>query len=305
MQETSISKNKNVVDSDAAVSAERKLKEEIVQAGLSRIANELEKLAMLSIRLKVAAPSDEELKPGCSKLGGTPDLPNGTAWPKCDGVPMALLAQIRMQNAAPYDPHGRLPSSGIIYFFYEAEAQKWGFDPDNRGNWKVIYYDGDLATLRSTPPPPSLPKDSSFRACKATFSSEITLPSWESRQIERLKLSKEENDEYVHLLAAWCEKDRTINRLLGHPDQIQGEMQLECQLASHGLYVGNSSGYYDPRSRALDAGADDWQLLLQIDSEDENMGAMWGDVGRVYFWIREQDLKKRDFSNVWLILQCG
>jgi hypothetical protein len=31
-------------------------------------------------------------------------------------------------------------------------------------------------------------------------------------------------------------------RLLGHPDPIQGGMRLECQLVSHGLYCGDSTG---------------------------------------------------------------
>ena len=48
----------------------------------------------------------------------------------------------------------------------------------------------------------------------------------------------------------------------------------------------------------------DWRLLLQIDS-DENCEMMWGDVGRIYFWIKTEDLKNRDFEKVWLILQCG
>jgi uncharacterized protein YwqG len=68
--------------------------------------------------------------------------------------------------------------------------------------------------------------------------------------------------------------------------------------------MGNSSGYNDPRRPELEKGAADWQLLLQIDSDEKNLGVMWGDVGRVYFWIRRQDLGKRDFGNVWLILQC-
>ncbi len=46
------------------------------------------------------------------------------------------------------------------------------------------------------------------------------------------------------------------------------------------------------------------QLLLQIDSDEKGLGTMWGDAGRVYYGIRQQDLQKRDFSNVWLILRC-
>ncbi len=29
------------------------------------------------------------------------------------------------------------------------------------------------------------------------------------------------------------------------------------------------------------------------------------DAGLLYFWIREQDARRRDFDKVWLILQCG
>ncbi|NLX97108.1 MAG: DUF1963 domain-containing protein [Rhodopirellula sp.] len=71
----------------------------------------------------------------------------------------------------------------------------------------------------------------------------------------------------------------------------------------YGLYVGDPSGYDAPRRAGLEDGADDWHLLLQIDTDD-NMATMWGDGGRVYFWIREEDLKSREFGNVWLILQC-
>ena len=78
---------------------------------------------------------------------------------------------------------------------------------------------------------------------------------------------------------------------------------MQCQLVSHGLYMGDSTGYNDPRRPALEAGADDWQLLLQIDSDD-HMGTVWGDCGRVYYWIRQQDLRDRDFGKAWLVLQC-
>jgi uncharacterized protein YwqG len=81
-------------------------------------------------------------------------------------------------------------------------------------------------------------------------------------------------------------------------------MKLECQLASNGLYVGNDSGYKDPRRKTLEKGASDWRLLFQIDTDEKKLGTIWGDVGRIYFWIRQQELEERDFSNVWLVLQC-
>jgi uncharacterized protein YwqG len=73
-------------------------------------------------------------------------------------------------------------------------------------------------------------------------------------------------------------------------------------LASNGVNTGGS-GEDDARRADLQEGITDWRLLLQIDSDD-SLGTMWGDAGRIYFWIREQDLKNRDFAKVWLVLQC-
>jgi uncharacterized protein YwqG len=301
---TEISSDQSVPLAERLDAAKHDLRTHLEESGLTRVADGLERLMMVSIRLKAKAAPEGDLKPGSSKLGGVPDLPEGTAWPECNGVPMALLAQLRLQDIALYDPEGRLPKSGILYFFYETKDQKWGFDPQDRGHWKVVYYDGDLAGLRAAIPPNALPKESRFRVCRLTFSNEITLPSWDSEAIKRLKLSQEDCERYVAFPGASCGEGQTIHRLFGHPEQIQGNMQLECQCAFHGLYMGDSSGYDDPRRPALEKGASDWQLLLQIDSDEDNLGAMWGDTGRVYFWIRQQELKKRDFSNVWLVLQC-
>ena len=49
-------------------------------------------------------------------------------------------------------------------------------------------------------------------------------------------------------------EDATIHRLLGHPDPVQGDMQVECQLVTNGLHCGDSTGYQDPRAKELRAG---------------------------------------------------
>jgi uncharacterized protein YwqG len=299
-----VSTDESVPTPDRVAAVRQKLREEFEIAGLGRVAGDLEKLMMASIRLKATPAAESDLKPGSSKLGGTPDLPEGVSWPQCNGVPMALLAQLRLQDLAPYDIDGQLPKSGILYFFYEAREHVWGYDPKHRGNWAVIYHDGDLDNPRPTDSPAELAQECRFRACTVTFSSEITLPSYDSRAVERLEFVAAEQDVYFRLPEADRAEGGVMHRMLGHPDQIQGDMTLECQLASHGIYLGNSEGYADPRRASLEDGADEWQLLLQIDSDEENLGAMWGDCGRVYFWIRQADLRKRDFGNVWLILQC-
>lgn len=80
-------------------------------------------------------------------------------------------------------------------------------------------------------------------------------------------------------------------------------MQLQCQLVSNGLYCGDPSGYNDPRAKELESGASQWRLLLQVDTDEESE-MMWGDCGRLYFWIRDEDLRKRNFGAVWMILEC-
>ena len=52
-----------------------------------------------------------------------------------------------------------------------------------------------------------------------------------------------------------------------------------------------TDAYQGPRYGQLAPGAADWRLLLQIDSDDD-AGIMWDTTGRVYVWIREQDLHR-------------
>jgi uncharacterized protein YwqG len=82
-----------------------------------------------------------------------------------------------------------------------------------------------------------------------------------------------------------------MHRLLGNPQAINAGMELECQLVSHGINLGSGSGHETPRAKELEAGARDWRLLLQIDTDEDNPGWMWGDGGRIYYWIREQELR--------------
>lgn len=43
---------------------------------------------------------------------------------------------------------------------------------------------------------------------------------------------------------------------------------------------------------------------MQIDSDDE-ADMMWGDVGRLYYWLTADALARRDWASSWMILQCS
>ena len=100
-------------------------------------------------------------------------------------------------------------------------------------------------------------------------------------------------------------QSKPLHQLGGYANpQQSAEMYNECQLVSNGLYCGDASGYNDSRAIELLKNADEWTLLLQIDSDDDT-GMMWGDVGMLYFWIKKEDVKSCNFKNTWMILQCG
>lgn len=281
------------------------VKEQLVKSGLGRVAEEIESLALPSVKLIREMVSEDELAPGASKIGGHPDLPVGLDWPEWQGLPLSFIAQINLGDVVPFISLPELPRAGLLSFFYDAEQRTWGFDPKDAGSWKVFYFDGDFASLIRTESPASLPAHGQFEAGRLSFKQESSLPALDAGCVDQIGLSDDEKN----TLYAFFEESEEVtegprHQMFGHPYQIQGEMQLECQLASNGIYCGTLEGYSDPRSKELEAGADDWMLLLQVDSDDD-AGMMWGDMGCIYFWIRRQSLEQRQFDEVWMILQCS
>jgi len=276
------------------------------EVGLSRILAEIDQLIESSIRLYPSYIDETQIPLGSSKIGGMPDLPRSIEWPSWESGPMSFIGQVRVSEVKAHDSEGVLPARGLLYFFYDCEQTAWGYLPAHGEGCKVFYFDGPDTELARTEFPSDLPIGSRYCPCAVRPSREDTLAHIDSLLTEELDLTPQERESYWNLLEAvepppW---PATAHRLLGHPDQIQGDMQLECQLASNGIDVGGGAGYRDPRAPSLRQGARDWRLLFQVDSE-ENAGMGWGDSGRVYFWIKSQDLEQRDFERVWPVLQCG
>jgi hypothetical protein len=85
-----------------------------------------------------------------------------------------------------------------------------------------------------------VPAEDRFAAAGLSADVELTFVPWESFAAESLGVSREEIRAYARVLPSG---DGPIHWLLGHPDPVQGDMQLECQLAANGLYCGDASGY--------------------------------------------------------------
>ncbi|MGI9203783.1 MAG: YwqG family protein [Woeseiaceae bacterium] len=238
-----------------------------------------------------------------SRIGGVPDLPDGFEWPEWQNVPLAFLAQIDLAEIDEQSVLPDLPKHGLLSFFYDQEQSTWGFRPGDRGSWRVIY-STEEQQLRRTGPPAGVAENGQYDEKKIEFLEVTTYPSLDRVTDQPIETSDETWDE-VDALQARDFADLPRHQLGGLPSPVQGDdMELECQLASNGVDVGNSTGYASPEAAALKQGAADWVLLLQLDSDDET-NMMWGDLGMLYFWIRKDDLKARKFSDCWMVLQCS
>lgn len=287
------------------------LQEEMEDRGLRAYFDTLAPLAKNAIHITLEEQGEADLPIGTSKFGGRPDLPEGVEWFRMDiaDIPLSFIAQINFSEIAPYDLEHKLPEKGMLYFFYDcsADGMPWGFNPEDSDGWKVYFYDGDLSALSPAEAPEDLEEEDNgvlFGCAKLSFEAAMELPSPESDLTNGLDLPQDEETQ-----DAWWEwsdemTDEISNKLLGHADPVQGGMELECEYVTNQINCGTPEGYKIAKARGLGKNAKRWNLLLQVDSNEE-LGMMWGDMGRLYLWITEEDLKNRNFENCWLILQCG
>ncbi len=268
--------------------------------GLARTFPLIEPLIKNCIQLSLKKTDENTLSIGQSKIGGLPDLPKSEKWFTWKNRSLSFIGQINFAEVKKFDMDDRLPFSGIAYFFYHAEQETWGFDPNDKGSFLVYYFDDDAQELERKQAPSDLDEYSIYHACQLSFTSTPSLPNpYEYDELEGL-FSDEEDETYHEMI-----NDGDIfNQMLGSPNNIQGEMRLECQLVTNGLFCGDSTGYEDPRAEELSKSKHEWTLLLQVDSNEDEAGMMWGDCGRIYFWIKEDDLKNKKFENIWMTLQC-
>ena len=166
--------------------------EKLIKAGRSDLAEKLRSTWKNSVMFRDnIAFKDGEVPVGTSKIFGFPDLPPEIAYPELSGfhwsnkhgesgtVPrssMQLIAQINLYELAKSgaDIEKVLPETGMLYIFscayYGSEIDLELLpsfnpiediyyditsvdDPELTQKVKVIYWDGDISTLRKTQPP--------------------------------------------------------------------------------------------------------------------------------------------------------
>lgn len=236
-----------------------------------------------SIKLNKIKIDENDIQLGSSKIGGSPDLPAGWEFPRYEDDYLTFMLQVNLSEAKPYDKDNLLPESGILYLFYEVMEQPWGFEEDE-GCFKVLYFDGDMGELERKESPSSRTEFGAIPTFQLSFEQMVTL----SENPANLDFSDEEEEEnYFNLrqeLMQPEDEDGNVipaHYMLGEPMNIQNDVFEE--LFEDGI---------EP------------VLLFQVDSDEEELGVLWGDSGMLYFCLEKEDLKEKRFDRVAFTLQC-
>lgn len=232
-----------------------------------------------------------------TKVGGLPIAPLTMQWPSWKNKPLFFLCQINL-NEIPCDfESDTIPRKGVLYFFYNSEQETWGIEPEDKGSWAVRYLEDIPDNLSPLQAPIDLSREGIFNEKPVCLDMETTLPPCDHPHVEAADFSEEEIERYDELYEIDY-TGRTLHHMLGYAQSIQnGNMEEQCEK----IYKKSLSA--SERSSSESDGHGKWLLLLQLDS-DEETGMMWGDAGMLYFWIREDDLRERNFNDVWMILEC-
>ena len=254
-----------------------------------------------------------------SKIGGKPYLPKDFVWPYYQELPLSFLAQINLEEVNSFDKDKLLPSTGMLYFFYELETEEWGYELKNKGCAKVFYYE-DPSNFELIDFPKDMKDYCQVPEFKVNFKSNISYPSYEN--FEKLNendvlLEKYETfegydelndnffDNYCDFYEEYMDSLESHTKLLGYPDVVQNAMEEECVEVTRDFDMEAVKASPKKYKEEIKKAAENWILLFQMDTvETDDYELMFGDSGHIYFWIKKEDLKNKNFDNIWLILQC-
>ena len=276
----------------------------------------LKALARNAVRLEIGPGEGRAI----GRFGGAPDVPEDFAWPRFvtdayvdDEVKprsLTFLCQFDCAALAELDRDGLLPHEGVLSFFYETVSQRWGFDPED-GVCARVYWFPDKAALGPAGFPADLEEYCRFPSLPIRGRMERCFPGYDdaAAAVGRAEgeLGLKTFNAAYSTVAGKPETVGSVHRLLGWPDIIQSSMTAECELVSRGYNLGGGQKIPEDQLReAEETSLENWRLLFQLDSIQLGKFSLdFGDYGRVYFYIRKEDLAARRFDRVWLVLQCG
>lgn len=238
-----------------------------------------------------------------SRFGGMPDLPDGMAWPTWKGIPQSFVAQINLAELPDFLDRSLLPAGGVLYFFYDSSREADGYDPEEAGCFAVFYAAAPPPTAAPAVFPDGLPEEGKIIPARISFEVVENAPTWEDVHLRLLGLSFEDCLlAYSSLIEPYDDLHGEGHQLMGFESPVQHPPGLDCEgvrLKQNGAVPLGK----DEEWERLVIGAAEWQLLLQVRSDDE-LNMYWPyDVGILYYMIRREDLLACRFDRAWMVKQ--
>lgn len=255
---------------------------------------------MIKNRNSIIFTISNSSKSKISHLGGKPLAPENFTWPvyiddsSDETHYLSFIAQFDCEELAKYDIESFLPRTGILSFFYDIKGQPWGDEHEDKTRFRVYWFE-EADKLIETDFPEDLMEEFCIPHIDLDISSKPSYVSWEDYEIAYGELSPEERDAYFDMyIKLEGEEPEGRNKILGWADVIQDNMTVQCE------EMRESDSDYLPAETL-----GEWQLLLQLSSiEHDDFELLFGDCGKLYFYIKKVDLQNRNFDDVWCILQC-
>lgn len=229
-----------------------------------------------------------------SKFAGDPYLPKTTEHPKdATNKPMKLLAQINFEEIPVLK---EMPTHGILQFFISAEDDVMGLDFDHmtsQRNFKLLFHQ-------------HIERDESLLISNFSYMYDLNTDYFPIQHELALTFSVD----YEPVSIEHYKIDELLETVDLNLEVSDGEDVKELWEIYSDTFLGDGhkmGGYPfftqgDPRD-SQKRYIDHEILLLQIDSDSDN-GIMWGDSGVANFFIRKEDLRNLNFSNVIYNWDC-
>ena len=224
-----------------------------------------------------------EMIVGDSKFGGVPDVAKAFTWPTTDdNRPLSFVFQINLKDISNYDKEHMLPSSGMLYFFYDLEGlgseelseghiEDWWGQQGNSNYFRIIYADCSRNDLHPFDDDDKMERILFKNETRLVFETEKSLPDYMDVCLEKVNVEEDTYqwmaDMYSHGEYPKREKDNKRGSMLG--------------------YAGLYDETIDNSGRLL---------LFQIDIYLD------ADV-RIYCFIPREDMKNADFSHALFAMQ--
>lgn len=232
---------------------------------------------------------------GQSRIGGMPDLPASIAWPQDVRLHKYLCFLLQIDLAElPVFPENPFPRQGMLYLFASEDE-----DPEQF----VVYTGSELLV------PAQLPETAQFVtdwyedliAHRLMFTLFADLPRWATSDYgalcDRLQLDEDRFEDLTRALSR-----NSVGKLLGHVAGIGHDPREDAYIVRE---VNPAWLYnYEQRGTLDMTGAQHWHNLLQLNSSSA-VRLMFGDAGYLQLLVHQEDLRRQDFSRIYVNLESS